>query len=127
MPNKKTYHKNKEKYIKEAVIWNQKNSRRHYIINRLYLKRHPWMISYFALRQRCMNPNNERYNSYGARGIQVKITGIEMKKLWFRDKAYLMKCPTIDRLDNDGNYEYTNCQFIEKVDNKPYSEVKHKK
>jgi hypothetical protein len=37
--------------------------------------------------------------------------------LWFRDKAYLLKEPSIDRINNDGDYCFKNCQFIEKPEN----------
>jgi hypothetical protein len=42
------------------------------------------------------------------------ITEEELKELWFRNKAYLMKQPTIDRKDNNKNYTFENCQFLEK-------------
>jgi len=75
--------------------------------------RYPWYRVYDNARQRCTNPKTRSYKNYGGRGIKFFMTRKEIKKLWFRDKAYLLKVPSIDREDNDGNYEYSNCQFIE--------------
>lgn len=41
------------------------------------------------------------------------MTVKDFKFLWFRDKAYLMEKPSIDRKNNNGNYTLKNCQFIE--------------
>ena len=69
------------------------------------------------IKQRCNNPNNVFYKNYGGRGIKCLITKEELKQLWHRDKAYLKSKPSIDRKDNDGNYEYSNCRFIELSEN----------
>lgn len=76
-----------------------------------------WETSYVCLKSRCNNPNATGYKRYGGRGIKCLISKKEVQKLWFRDKAYLMKRPSIDRIDNDGNYTYDNCQFIELGEN----------
>jgi hypothetical protein len=73
----------------------------------------PWINSYTNARQRCMDKNCKDYPHYGGRGILFKITREQVKELWFRDKAYEMKKPSINREDNDGNYEFDNCEFIE--------------
>lgn len=80
-------------------------------------KKKPCKYILKSIQQRCNNPNRNDYKYYGGRGIKCLITEEEIKSLWFRDKAYLMKKPSIDRKDNDGHYEYSNCRFIELADN----------
>jgi hypothetical protein len=65
------------------------------------------------IRFRCLNKKSDHYKYYGARGIKCLITKSEIKTLWFQDRAYELKNPSIDRKDNDGNYEFSNCRFIE--------------
>lgn len=69
----------------------------------------PWEITRNGILTRCKN--NKRYVE---RGIKCRINLVELKQLWFRDKAWLLKCPSIDRIDNDGDYTFDNCRFIEK-------------
>lgn len=82
-----------------------------------YQKLDPWTKTYMYIRKRCLNPKDTKYARYGGRGIKALITVDELKKLWFRDKAYSMESPTIHRIDNDGNYEFGNCMYIERDEN----------
>ena len=70
-----------------------------------------------SIKKRCTYKNHPQYKDWGGRGIKCKILIHEIRMLWKRDKAYNMKCPSIDRIDNDGNYTYENCRFIEKAEN----------
>ncbi len=82
-----------------------------------YYSKYPWKKTLVVIKQRCTNPNNNSFKDYGQRGIKCLITSEELKFLWLRDKAYKMKDPTIDRKDNDGNYELQNCEYIERIKN----------
>jgi len=75
------------------------------------------MISFYEARKRCTNVKRNSYKNYGGRGIKFLLIRKEVRALWFRDKAYLMKHPSIDRRDNDGDYIYSNCRFIEFSEN----------
>ena len=77
------------------------------------------------MKKRCKNKKHDSYPRYGGSGIKALITLNEIKQLWFRDKAYLLDKPSIDRIDNDGNYEYGNCRFIELSENSKLSNIKH--
>ncbi len=77
----------------------------------------PWYWTWTGARQRCTNPKHPSYHRYGGRGILFQLSEDETRALWERDGAATMERPSIDRIDNDGNYTSENCRFIELVDN----------
>ena len=92
-----------------------------------YAFKNPWYTSLEHARQRCNNPKHKTFKYYGGRGIQCLLTIEEIKKLWFRDKAWKLKEPSIDRKDNDKDYLFSNCQFIELFLNKSESAKRNNK
>ncbi len=84
--------------------------------NRKYNLKYPWRKTISNI-QRCTNPKNDNYHRYGGRGIKCLITAEDLKQLWFRDLAFEMEKPSIDREDNDGDYTFDNCRFIEMNEN----------
>lgn len=79
--------------------------------------RQPWYRSFQKAKNRCINPNEKKYKNYGGRGIKYDLPFWAMGVLWWRDNAENMKSPTIDRKDNDGDYTFENCRFIERSEN----------
>jgi hypothetical protein len=73
----------------------------------------PWMTHLRDANYRCNNSNHPDFHRYGGRGIQQLMADKDFKFLWLRDKAYLMKHPSIHRIKNDKNYTIDNCQFLE--------------
>ena len=80
-------------------------------------KEEPWIRKFWSTKQRCIDPNCTSYKRYGGRGIKFLLTKKELKILWLRDNAFSMKQPSIDRINNEGNYEFKNCRFIEMNEN----------
>lgn len=80
-------------------------------------EKYPWYWSYASARQRCTNPKNPRFKRYGARGIKFCLTKADMAFMWNRDHATQMSTPSLDRINNNGDYALANCRFIEMSDN----------
>ena len=79
------------------------------------------------LKSRCGNPLDKKYKYYGGKGIKIRLTKDEIAYMWNRDKAYLMKQPSLDRKNSDKDYKLKNCRFIEMETNRKFMKIKLRK
>lgn len=74
-------------------------SKSHYSLNDIYR----------GIVSRCNNPKNASYHNYGGRGIECRLGSLKE----FQEKMgeTYVKGLSIDRIDNNGHYEYGNLQW----------------
>jgi hypothetical protein len=70
------------------------------------------------MKYRCFNEGNKNYPCYGGRGISIcdEWLDYETFEKWALANGWQHGL-TIDRINNDGNYEPSNVQFITQSDN----------
>ena len=73
----------------------------------------PTLVSYNAMRLRCLNPKSTSYHVYGGRGITIdpRWLGKDGFVRFLEDMGQRPAGTTLGRVDTNGNYTKNNCRW----------------
>ena len=71
----------------------------------------PTYRSWSSMVQRCTNINNDRYTSYGGRGIKIDPFWESSFEHFLQDMGERPSNTSLDRIDVDGDYTKDNCRW----------------
>lgn len=110
--------KNPGKQAEYRHKWQQANKLQLNFYRQERRKRCPWIRTYETIHNRIRQAKNGRYRQRAYTNVRMLMTPSDLKELWIRDKAELLKSPSIDRKDSKGDYTKDNCRYIELLENR---------
>lgn len=127
---KRNYRATHPEYVQKGRVYNKqyklKNAVKVKAKERLYRKNNPEFVAWHHMKQRCTNPKNKDYKYYGGRGITICGRWTNSHIPFLADMGRRpSKSHSIDRINNDGDYEPNNCRWATKpqqmANRRPYA------
>lgn len=88
----------------------------------------PEYHSWSGIKQRCLNPRSHAFENYGARGIKVCQQWIDSFEQFLADVGSRPGVGySIDRIDNDGNYEPGNVRWATASEQSNNQRARHRR